>query len=89
MPELILVIGLPGSGKSTWVREKYDYARLFQGKTTILSSDQVRQELFGDENDQTHNEEVFQYIKEVAVGRLKMGHRVIIDATNLTRKSRK
>ena len=89
MPELILVIGLPGSGKSTWVREKYDYARLFQGKTTILSSDQVRQELFGDENDQTHNEEVFQYIKEVAVGRLKMGHRVIVDATNLTRKSRK
>ena len=89
MPELILIIGLPGSGKSTWVKNKYDYARLFQGGVTILSSDQVRKELFGDENDQTHNEEVFQYIKETAVNRLEKGQKVIIDATNISRKSRK
>ena len=89
MPELILIIGLPGSGKSTWVKNKYDYARLFQGGVTILSSDQVRKELFGDENDQTHNEEVFQYIKETTVNRLEKGQKVIIDATNISRKSRK
>lgn len=89
MPELILIIGLPGSGKSTWVKNKYDYARLFQGGVTILSSDQVRKELFGDENDQTHNEEVFQYIKETTVNKLEKGQKVIIDATNISRKSRK
>lgn len=62
---------------------------MFQGGITILSSDQVRKELFGDENDQTHNEEVFQYIKETAVNRLEKGQKVIIDATNISRKSRK
>lgn len=89
MPELILVVGIPGSGKSTWIKQKYDYARLFQGGVIILSSDEVRKELFGDENDQTHNEEVFQYIKDTAVRQLQNGYRVIIDATNITRKSRK
>lgn len=89
MPELILVVGLPGSGKSTWISNKYSYDRLFTGGITILSSDQVRQELYNDINDQTHNEEVFQYIKDKAVAKLELGHKVIIDATNLTRKSRK
>lgn len=89
MPELILVIGLPGSGKSTWVRNNFLYDRLYRGGITMLSSDDVRKQLFKDENDQTHNEEVFQYIKDTAVSKLELGHKVIIDATNLTRKSRK
>lgn len=89
MPELVLVIGLPGSGKSTWIKEKYDYARLFQGDTVIISSDEMRKKLFKDENDQTHNEELFNYIKRFAVARLNLGYRVVIDATNITRKARK
>lgn len=88
MPELILLIGLAGAGKSTYLK-KYEYDRIFYYNTTILSSDKVREELFNDVNDQTHNEEVFQYIKETAVRKLELGHRVIIDATNITRKSRK
>lgn len=88
MAELVLVIGLPGSGKSTWVQKKYDYDRIFHHNTIILSSDRVRKELFNDENDQSHNEEVFQYIKETAVKGLLQDRRVVIDATNITRKSR-
>lgn len=88
MPELILLIGLPGAGKSFYTK-KYEYDRIFLHNTTILSSDQVRKELYGDENDQTHNEEVFEYIKKTTVKKLELGQRVIIDATNITRKSRK
>lgn len=87
MPELILLIGIPGSGKSFYTK-KYDYDRIFKHNTTILSSDQVRKEILGDENDQTHNEEVFQYIKDTSVKQLEKGQRVIIDATNLSRKAR-
>lgn len=87
MPELILLIGIPGSGKSFYTK-KYDYDRIFKHNTTILSSDQVRKEILGDENDQTHNEEVFQYIKDTSVEQLEKGQRVIIDATNLSRKAR-
>lgn len=77
-----------GSGKSTWVTKKYDYDRIFKHNTTILSSDEIRKQLYGDENDQTHNEEVFQYIKDTSVEQLEKGQRVIIDATNLSRKAR-
>lgn len=77
-----------GSGKSTWVTKKYDYDRIFKHDTTILSSDEIRKQLYGDENDQTHNEEVFQYIKDTSVEQLEKGQRVIIDATNLSRKAR-
>ena len=88
MPELILLIGIPGSGKSFYAK-KYDYDRIFKHNTTILSSDKVRKEILGDENDQTRNDEVFDYIIKTAVKKLELGHRVIIDATNITRKSRK
>lgn len=88
MPELILMIGLPGAGKSTYLK-KYEYDRIFYHNTHILSSDKIREELYNDANDQTHNEEVFNTIKERAVDYLLNGQRVIIDATNLTRKSRK
>ena len=87
MPELILLIGIPGSGKSFYAK-KYEYDRIFLHNTTILSSDQTRKELYGDENDQTHNEEVFQYIKDTSVEKLEKGQRVIIDATNSSRKAR-
>ena len=75
-------------GKSTYAKNKYNYDRIFYHNTTILSSDEIRKELYGDENDQIHNEEVFQYIKNTSVEKLEKGQRVIIDATNLTRKAR-
>ena len=54
MPVLVMLMGLSGSGKSTLAEE---YAKLSGGK--VFSSDKIREELFGDENDQTHNGEVF------------------------------
>lgn len=79
----------PGSGKSTYIKNTYDYDRIFKRSTIILSSDNARKELYGDINDQTHNSEVFQFIKDRAVEGIESNYTVIIDATNITRKSRK
>lgn len=88
MAELTLLIGLPGSGKSTYVRDKYDYKRIFCNSVRVLSSDKIREELYGNVNDQTHNSEVFQFMKDRAVELLGLNYDVVIDATNITRKSR-
>ena len=49
----LMLVGLPCSGKSTISKklaEKYN--------ATIFSSDALREEMFGDVNDQTHNQEL-------------------------------
>ena len=50
--ELNILIGIPGSGKTTFAKSK-----LFENYI-YLSSDEIRKELYGFEN-QEHNNEVF------------------------------
>jgi predicted kinase len=80
-PRLVLAVGLPGSGKSTW------FAR--QG-ITPLSSDTLRLLLLDDENDQDGNREVFAALRYLTRRRLEL-HRSTtwIDSTSLTRRVRK
>lgn len=54
----------------------------------IVSSDAVRAELLGDENDQSRNGEVFNEVHKRVVSFLKEGKDVIYDATNLSYKRR-
>lgn len=73
-----------GSGKSTLGRQLY-----WEDKDTVMiSSDSIRLELFGDENDQTHNVEVFDEMKRRTRARLRENKTVIYDATNLSSKRR-
>ena len=51
---LIMMIGIPGSGKSTIANELLEKWELNNGK--IFSSDEYRKIICGDENDQTQNE---------------------------------
>ena len=81
---LIVMVGISGSGKSTKAEE---LATLY--KATIYSSDKLREELYGDVNDQTHNEELFLELHKRMVNDLKKGKSVIYDATNLSLKNRK
>lgn len=82
MPSTItLLIGLPASGKSTYARENLH--------DPIISSDALRQELCGDESDQSHNREVFQVLHARVQMALVHGENVVVDATNLTMKSRR
>lgn len=82
MKEFIMLIGLPGSGKSTWASSLED--------AVIISSDAVRKEILGDENDQTANDTVFDTVhkrirKELCEGTHQT---VVFDATNINKKRR-
>jgi predicted kinase len=73
---IVVVIGLPGSGKSTYL-EKIN--------APALSSDHIRKLLADDETDQTIHDRVFQTLRYLLRHRLEIGRPVTyIDATNLT-----
>lgn len=83
-PSLILLVGIPGSGKTTYAN---DYIE--QNSNTIhLSSDAIRKELYGDENIQGNPGDVFSLMQKRAIEALNNGNDVIYDATNITRKDR-
>lgn len=83
---LYIMIGLPGSGKSHISNSIKDYYG--DGVANVLSSDNYRLKLFGDENDQTHNQEVFNALyKDMRTLLFNKGV-VIFDATNCTIKDR-
>lgn len=81
---LYVLVGLPGSGKSTRAKaisEEYG--------CKILSSDEYRYNLYHDVNDQTHNVEVFEAMFGDMRKFISEGISVVIDATNTTLKSRR
>lgn len=78
---IVLLVGLPGSGKSTYLE------RLGVGS---LSSDAIRKLLADDETDQSANDRVFQTLRYLLRHRLALGRPVTyIDATNLTPEERR
>ena len=81
MNKLIFMIGLPGSGKST-------YAERNLGDCEILSSDKLRTELFNDVNNQENNQLIFDTLFKRAREFLLAGKNVVIDATNVDREER-
>lgn len=82
MPTLKIMIGLPGSGKSSYA-DKY----MRNDNTVYLSSDFIRKDMFGFE-DQTHNNQVFSRMNSETIFSLQTGFDVIYDATNLSAKRR-
>lgn len=83
-PTLILLVGVPGSGKTTYAN---NYIK--QNTNTIhLSSDAIRKELYGDESIQGNPADVFSLMQKRAVEALNDGKDVLYDATNITRKDR-
>lgn len=84
IPKLILLCGIPGSGKSTYAKEYIER----DANAVHLSSDVIRNELYGDESIQGNPGEVFSLMQKRAIEALNNGHNVIYDATNITRKDR-
>lgn len=84
-PSLILLVGIPGSGKTTYAKK---YISEYPKTPVHLSSDKIREELYGDESVQGNPAEVFTIMQKRAIEALNEGHDVLYDATNVTRKDR-
>lgn len=81
MNKLYLMVGYPGSGKSTILKQI-----LKDENDLVLSSDDLREELFGFQ-DQTRNNELFIELYRRAENHKDKGN-VYIDSTALTKKDR-
>jgi predicted kinase len=78
--KIVVLVGLPGSGKSTYLERIGAIG---------LSSDAIRRLLSDDETDQSIHDRVFQTLRFLLRQRLAIGRAVsYIDATNLTPQER-
>jgi predicted kinase len=75
-PKIIVLVGLPGSGKSTYVKQAGGMA---------LSSDELRRVLSDDPDNQSIHTRVFSVLRNLLQHRLELKRPVTyVDATNLT-----
>jgi protein phosphatase len=83
VPELSLVVlvGVSGSGKSTFARERFK-------PTEVISSDFCRGLVADDENDQSATPDAFDVLHYIAGKRLAAGRLTVIDATNVQPEAR-
>jgi len=84
MAILEMFIGIPGCGKSTHAKKMVEK----DSSIVIVSSDAIRKELYGSEEDQSHNQEVFNEVFKRTRAALANDLHVIVDSTNLSRKRR-
>jgi predicted kinase len=83
MSKVIMMVGIPGSGKTTFCKEclkdwKY------------VSRDEIRFSLLKDDDDYfAREEEVFKQFVQTVNQHIENGDNVIIDATHISKKSRK
>jgi predicted kinase len=84
MNVLIVLCGLPGSGKSTYAKYLTE-----SGHFECVSTDQIRKELYGSESIQGDGEKVFNtaFFHLKSCGLIKKN--CIFDATNMTPRARK
>ena len=83
MGKLIMMIGIPGSGKSTWAKEHASE------NTCIISRDAIRFEKLSDGEDYfAHETEVFESFIHQIIGSLVVDEVTIADATHLNKASR-
>lgn len=80
MPMFYMMVGLPGSGKS-FTAESIPNA-------VVHSSDAIRAEVLGNENDQTQQDLVFQTLHKRVLQDLADGKDVVYDATSINYKRR-
>lgn len=81
IPEFVMLVGLPGSGKSYFCNQFYkNYA--------VVSSDSARSILYSDSSIQGDPKEVFDYLHSKITEFIKSGKSCVLDATNINSKKR-
>ena len=79
-PNFYMLVGLPGSGKSKIAEEL---------NGIVFSSDSLRKELWGSEEIQGDNQELFSILHQRISRHVRMGKKCMYDATNIKAKRRK
>ena len=80
-PKLITLVGLSGSGKSTYAETFDEYV--------IVASDKIRETIYGSRRIQDNPALVFEIAHKSIVQNLHSGRNVVFDATNLRSKDRR
>ncbi|HEY9784132.1 MAG TPA: AAA family ATPase [Candidatus Obscuribacterales bacterium] len=83
MKRLILLIGVPGSGKTTLAKKVQERGY------HVLNADSIREELYGDPNTQGDPVQVFSIFFDRLEKAMSQGLDIIIDNTNINSKQRK
>ncbi len=78
---LVVLVGVSGSGKSTFAREHF-------APTEVISSDFCRGLVADDENDQSATPDAFDVLHYLVGTRLRRGRLTVVDATNVQPKAR-
>lgn len=85
---VFVAIGVPACGKSAFYHRTADEWSM--GETpAYISSDDIREELFGTAYDQSDPERVFSLVRKRAEEYLAAGHSVYLDATHIKKDWRK
>lgn len=79
---LVVLVGVSGSGKSTFAREHF-------GPYETVSSDVCRGLVSNDENDQAATKAAFEVLEMIVSKRLEASLLTVVDATNVQREARK
>lgn len=81
MCRIVITVGLPGSGKSTYLKRR---------GVNAISSDEIRHLIADDSEDQSVHAQVFATIRYLIRQRIAVGRAVTyVDATHLTRWERR
>jgi len=78
---LEIMVGPSGAGKSHWLAAN-------RPARHVISSDEIREDLTGNFQDQSQNQRVFEVMHRLARTRLSMGLPTVLDATHIRRKDR-
>lgn len=85
---LHIMVGPSGAGKSSFLSYNFLFDMPPLTDHDVVSSDQIRQNLFGDFRSQENNDAVFEALHDIVRTRLSHGLTTWVDATNLRRKDR-
>lgn len=83
MSKVIILVGIPGIGKSTLA------SKLEAGGYVRLSADAIRGELYGDENVQGNQSHIFGILYDRYEASLRKKKNIVIDNTNINKKARR
>lgn len=83
MSRLIMMMGIAGAGKSTWIKQNYP-------DVESVSRDKIRLDILDEKGGEyfDHEDEVFNSFIHQIIGSLVADEVTIADATHLTKKSR-